>query len=57
MEEKKDQNKVSDAYQDFLSEISNQSSRKNEKGDFLDSIGASSLKRISKSMWVSASRR
>jgi transcriptional regulator with XRE-family HTH domain len=44
MEEKKGQNKVSDAYEDFLSEISNQSSRNDEKGDFLDSIGASSLK-------------
>ena len=44
MEEKKVQNRVSDAYEDFLSEISNQSSGKDEKGDFLDSIGVSSLK-------------
>jgi len=44
MEEKKVQNRVSNAYEDFLSEISNQSSRKDEKGDFPDSIDASSLK-------------
>ena len=44
MEEKKVQNRVSIAYEDFLSEISNQSYRKDEKGDFPDSIDASSLK-------------
>jgi len=42
MEEKKDQNKVPDAYEDFLGDISDQFSRKDEEKDFLDSIGPSS---------------
>jgi quercetin dioxygenase-like cupin family protein/ribosome-binding protein aMBF1 (putative translation factor) len=42
MEKKKDQNKVTDAYEDFLGDISNQFSRKDEEKDFLDSIGPSS---------------
>jgi transcriptional regulator with XRE-family HTH domain len=42
MEEKKAQNKKIDPYEDFLSDISKQFSRKDEEKDFLDSIGSSS---------------
>ena len=42
MEEKKEQNKQIDPYEDFLSDISKQFSRKDEEKDFLDSIGPSS---------------
>ena len=42
MEEKKMQNKQIDPYEDFLSDISKQFSRKDEEKDFLDSIGPSS---------------
>ena len=45
MEEKKDQNKVTDAYEDFLGDISDQFSRKDEEKDFLDSIVPSSPKK------------
>ena len=42
MEEKKTQNKQIDPYEDFLSDISKQYSRKDEEKDFLDIIGSSS---------------
>ena len=39
MEDKKDGVKATDAYDDFLSDISDQFSRRDEEKDFLDSIG------------------
>jgi quercetin dioxygenase-like cupin family protein/ribosome-binding protein aMBF1 (putative translation factor) len=42
MEEKKAQNKQIDPYEDFLSDISKQFSRKDEEKDFLDSIASAS---------------
>ena len=42
MEENKDKNRVTDAYEDFLTDISQRFSGKDEEKDFLDSIGPSS---------------